>query len=136
MKISFATKSPKTDTLAVFVPEGGKLSGAAALADKKTGGAVKRAIAVEKFEGKKAQMALGMLLHSYRFDKYLTRESKDKKPTLKAAHFTLEEAGKAKKLFAAHAATADGVFLARDLASEPPNVLYPESFANIIRKEL
>ena len=35
----------------------------------------------------------------------------------------------AKKLFSELSAVAKGIFLARDLVSEPPNILYPESFA-------
>jgi leucyl aminopeptidase len=83
-----------------------------------------------------ARMALGALLNSYRFDKYLTKEPKEKKPTLKSLRFRLGEAAGAKKAFAVQAKIADGVFLTRDLVSEVPNVLYPETFAEIIRAEL
>ena len=87
-------------------------------------------------EAAAAQMALGMMLNSYRFDKHKTRETKDKKPTLASARFTLGAAARAKKLFAAHRAVADGVFFARDLTSELPNFLYPGSFAAIAKKRL
>ena len=35
----------------------------------------------------------------------------------------------AKTAYAGLAAVADGIFLARDLVNEPPNVLYPVEFA-------
>jgi leucyl aminopeptidase len=82
------------------------------------------------------RMAAGALLNSYRFDKYRTRETADKKPTLKSIGFTVSNPAPARKLFADAQKVASGVFLTRDLVSAPPNVLYPESFANIIRKEL
>lgn len=81
-------------------------------------------------------IATGLLLNSYRFDKYLTKEAKDKKPTLAAVEFIVAKPAAARKNFAGQRKLADAVFLTRDLVSEPPNVLYPESFANIIRREL
>lgn len=82
------------------------------------------------------RLALAIRLCMYRFDKYLTRKGKDAKPTLKNATLVTAAATAAKKLFAASEKVADGVFLTRDLVSEVPNVLYPESFAAIIRREL
>ncbi|MDE1153201.1 MAG: M17 family peptidase N-terminal domain-containing protein [Micavibrio sp.] len=55
MKISFESKSPKADVLVVFAAEGAKLLGAAVAADKKAGGALKRAAEADKFTGKKNQ---------------------------------------------------------------------------------
>ena len=208
MKISFEARAANADALVVMATEGGKLLPAAAAADKKSKGAIKRALVAEKFQAKKAQtlviagpagfscrhivvlglgkgddlslhdfekmgsqltsllnarkaasaqvvfdgkglnlkgltqekaaaqLAAGALLNSYRFDKYLTKEPKDKKPTLKTVRIVLDEAVKARKLFETHQKAAESVFLVRDLVTEAPNVLYPESFANIIRKEL
>lgn len=92
-------------------------------------------IALEGFEGEKtgadvaaAHLAQAFLLRAYRFDKYKTKLEKEKKPQL--AKVTLHTAAaKAKTLFADLEKTAEGVQFARDLVSEPPNVLYPESFA-------
>ena len=42
----------------------------------------------------------------------------------------------AKKAHAGLAAVADGIFLARDLVNEPPNVLYPAEFARRARTQL
>jgi leucyl aminopeptidase len=75
-----------------------------------------------------ARAAYGALLRGYRFDKYRTKLEKDQKLALeKLAVHTAST--KAKSLFADFEKIAAGVFLTRDLVSEPPNVLYPESFA-------
>jgi leucyl aminopeptidase len=75
-----------------------------------------------------ARIALGARLRSYRFDKYRTRLEADQKPALDKLSI-LTDATDAKTKFALLDKVADGVFLTRDLVSEPPNVLYPESFA-------
>jgi leucyl aminopeptidase len=115
-------------------------SAVAALNARKVGTAVVD-FALKGFKGivpaaAAAAMAEGALLSSYRFDKYLTKEPKEKKPTLTSLVIRLADAAAAKKTFAPRAKVAEGVFLSRDLSSEPPNVLYPESFAAIIKKQL
>jgi leucyl aminopeptidase len=75
-------------------------------------------------------MALGVRLRAYAFDRYKTkRKDDDERP--KAVKVVIAVAGvaAAQKAFAARAAVADGVVLARDLVNEPANVLYPEEFA-------
>ncbi len=75
-----------------------------------------------------ARVALGARMKCYRFDKYRTKEKKEDKPVL--AKITIATAStKAKTVYADYDKIADGVFLTRDLVSEPANVLYPESFA-------
>lgn len=81
------------------------------------------------------RLALSMLLSTYRFDKYKTKGGKDK-AALKSVVIVTSAAAAAKKLFASSEKVAAGVFLTRDLVTEVPNVLYPESFAAIIKKEL
>jgi leucyl aminopeptidase len=76
-----------------------------------------------------ANIAYGVRLRSYRFDKYKTSEKPDKKPQLKTLKIISEAAAAAKKTFASLNAVADGVFTTRDLVWEPANKLYPESFA-------
>ena len=56
-------------------------------------------------------MATGMLLNSYRFDKYMTKEPKEKKPTLKSAAFIVKSAAPARKKFNVSRKVADAVFL-------------------------
>ncbi|RUM96443.1 leucyl aminopeptidase [Pseudaminobacter arsenicus] len=79
-----------------------------------------------------AQLASGILLRSYSFDKYKTRkdEANGKEPS-KPAKITIhcsDPAG-AKKAFANAKAVVDGVTLARDLVNEPANALGPVEFA-------
>jgi leucyl aminopeptidase len=57
MNVSFADIAmPKTGALAIFVAEGKALSGAAADIDKKTTGALKRAMKAAEFKGSKGQI--------------------------------------------------------------------------------
>jgi leucyl aminopeptidase len=76
-----------------------------------------------------ANMALGAQLRSYRFDKYRTREKPEQKPTLKSLTFGVEDANAAKRGYAPLSRIAAGVSITRDVVSEPPNVIYPETFA-------
>ncbi|MTJ80653.1 MAG: leucyl aminopeptidase [Telmatospirillum sp.] len=76
-----------------------------------------------------ANAALGARLRSYRFDKYRTREKKEEKPSVKKLSVLLSDVTAAKQAYQPLDAVADGVFLTRDLASEPANVIYPESLA-------
>ena len=75
-----------------------------------------------------SRMAFGAKLRAYRFDKYRTKLEKDQKPALDKLTIN-SPAADAKTKFADLERIADGVALTRDLVSEPPNVLYPESFA-------
>ncbi len=83
-----------------------------------------------------ALVASGLKLRSYQFDTYRTKKKDDEKPlpdsVVVAAGIAAEIA---KKRYEAQAAVAAGVFFARDLVSEPPNVLYPESFANFVKEK-
>ena len=81
-----------------------------------------------------AHMALGYRLKSYKFDKY--KSGKKKASTKQKITFVTNAATQAKKLHTKLDASADGTFLARDLVNEPPNNLYPASYAKIIQKEL
>jgi leucyl aminopeptidase len=80
-------------------------------------------------------VAEGLELGAYRFTKYLTGE---RKPKANLASVTVGLPGKPKA--AAKAAitlgqkVADGVNFSRDLSNEPPNVLYPETFAQAAEK--
>ena len=76
-----------------------------------------------------ARAAFGARLASYRFDKYRTKEPADKLPSLRIVRVEAEETKAAKKAYSPLDAVADGVFLTRDLVSEPANILHPEEFA-------
>jgi len=76
-----------------------------------------------------ASAAMGARLRSYRFDRYRTTEKEEDKPKLERIAVATAEPTKAKAAFAPMQAIADGVFLTRDLVSEPPNVLTPAEMA-------
>lgn len=80
-----------------------------------------------------AHMALGARLRSYRFDKYRTTQEKNEKAVLsKIGFYQADSASKA--AYGDLDALCNGVFLTRDLVSEPANILYPESFAKRCRE--
>jgi leucyl aminopeptidase len=81
-----------------------------------------------------AHLALGAVLRSYRFDRYRTTEKADEKPRLTELKLLVADPGATETAWAPLPAVADGVFLTRDLVSEPPNVLYPAEFAERIEK--
>ena len=76
-----------------------------------------------------AHLAFGVTLKSYAFDKYRTKNLDEYEKKLKAVRVLTPDVAAAKKAHAGLAAVADGIFLARDLVNEPPNVLYPVEFA-------
>ena len=55
---------------------------------------------------------------------------------LKTVAVVTPDVAAAKKAHAGLAAVADGIFLARDLVNEPPNVLYPAEFARRAKAQL
>ncbi len=76
-----------------------------------------------------AHAAFGALLRSYRFDKYKTKEKPEKKSKLAKLTFMAAPVAKARKLYGNLSKVADGVFLTRDLVSEPANIIYPKTLA-------
>jgi len=102
-------------------------------------GAVKVMMACdgEKTKDSAAHIAMGLKLRSYSFDKYKTTGKKKGNTTekLKTVDVTGAPAAAAKK-FKTLEKVASGMFWARDLVNEPPNILYPDSFAKRIKSEL
>ncbi len=96
-----------------------KLSGAATLAYE----------AADLTAGQAARIGFAARLAAYRFDKYLTKQKPEAKPSVAKVEVVTSDPTAARKAFEALSAIADGVILARDLVSEPANVLYPETFA-------
>jgi leucyl aminopeptidase len=204
MKITFAEPAtPKSGTIVVGVLEDRKLAPTTAELDEKTGGALKRAIAASRFNGRKdevlgvlapsqitlgrvlmvglgkaqaldetalqrlggqivaqlnsvgeteaavvldkldgmklkpadaaAYLAYGARLRAYRFDKYRTKEKPEQKPSLGVLTVMTRDAAGAKRGFQPLDRIADGVFLTRDLVSEPANIMYPETLAEAAR---
>jgi leucyl aminopeptidase len=83
-----------------------------------------------------AHLAFGAKLKSYTFDKYRTRNLDEYEKKLKTLRIATPEVDAAKKAYAGLAAVADGIFLARDLVNEPPNILYPAEFARRAKAQL
>ncbi len=80
-----------------------------------------------------AHAALGARLASYRFDTYRTKLKPEQKPTLTTVEIAMDGPAAARARSEKDAAIVEGVFFARDLVHEPPNVLYPQSFAERLR---
>jgi leucyl aminopeptidase len=83
-----------------------------------------------------AHMALGAQLRVYNFDKYKNSPKGSKTASLKSLTFVTPQNTASSKLFKHCDAVSQGTYLARDLMNEPPNVLYPQSFAQRIVSEL
>jgi len=87
-----------------------------------------------------ADLALGALLRSYTFKKYLTRSKPeegaeaDAGDGLSKLQILCDRPEAASKAFVGRKALADGVFLARDLVNEPANRLGPVEFADRMRE--
>ena len=79
-----------------------------------------------------AHMAFGAKLRAYKFTKYKTKKKDDK--TFDA--FDILNAAASEKIFKELNAIAQGVYFARDAVNEPPNHLYPDTFARRIYDEL
>lgn len=106
---------------------GGK---AAALSVKKT-----KQLAIIAPPGTAAAIAFGAVQRSYSFTKYMKKAEADQLPRLSSIAVVTDDADP-EGTYAPMAALYQGVKLARDLVTEPPNVLYPESYAEICRDEL
>jgi leucyl aminopeptidase len=85
-----------------------------------------------------ANIAFGTNLRSYRFTKYFVnkKEKQDEKYCLNNLQIISEDAKQSQAKYAKLQALADSVFLARNYVTEPPNVIYPESYADSIKEEL
>jgi leucyl aminopeptidase len=77
-----------------------------------------------------AELALGMRLRAYSFDRYKTkRKEGEEKPSEVEVTVAVANVAPVRKAYAARDASANGVDFARDLVNEPANVLFPEEFA-------
>lgn len=205
MKFSFSKNAvPTSGVAAILVGEGGKLSTIGAALDKKSGGALKKAMKTAKFEGKKgktlvvyavagleavillgaggkkdsnteydiqklggalvpvlnghrfvkvsvyseeklgafsaehvaAHIAYAAKLKAYYFGKYFTKKKDDEKPAFKELAAFSPNAKAAEDKFKVLDKVAEGVYLTRNVVTEPPNVIYPDSLAKIAAAEL
>ena len=113
---------------------GGAVVGKMNAAGAKTG-----AIAVDAVDGAAmtppamaAEIALGARLGSYSFDKYHTKKKEEGKKSLGQLTVMLDEPAAAEGAFAPNDSLATGVFVTRDLVSEPSNIKYPKTIAKDI----
>jgi leucyl aminopeptidase len=81
-----------------------------------------------------ADLAQGLMLRGYAFDRYKTRQKDEEKaPDKRTITVAVGDPAGARKAYARREAVTSGVVLARDLVNEPANVLYPEEFARRTR---
>jgi leucyl aminopeptidase len=83
-----------------------------------------------------AHVAMGALLKSYTFNGYRTKNLDEHEHKLKTVRVATSDTAAARRAFADSEAIANGVFLARNLVNEPPNVLSPQEFAKRARTAL
>ena len=108
--------------------------GASAFAASKLSGAPTLTLLLPKTAGElAARAAFGATLASYRFDKYRTTEKAEKKPSIETVRVAVDDPAAAEAAWANLKTLAEAIFFSRDLVSEPPNVLYPESYAQRIK---
>jgi leucyl aminopeptidase len=115
-------------------------TGGTAVAHLLMSGETRAALVVEPPKGAKvdaataaAHAAHGARLRSYRFDKYRTTQKEEEKPSLRRLTVMCADPAKARAVHRPLQAVEDGVFLTRDLVSEPANVLNPPAYAKEIR---
>ena len=80
-----------------------------------------------------ARARQAITLASYRFDKYFGAAKLEKAPTVKSVVVVCDDPAAAEAAYAPLGAIADAVLFARDLVSEPANVLYPQSYADRVK---
>lgn len=74
-----------------------------------------------------ARIAHGAMLRNWRYDKYRTKLPEKQKPTLEEIAIINAPVG-TETAFARLRPVVDGVFMTRELVTEPANIIYPESF--------
>ena len=78
-----------------------------------------------------SDFALGYRLRNYKFDKYKAKKpDDDEKAVAHEVTLLVADPEAVRRAYAHREAVAEGVELARNLVNEPPNVLFPESFAD------
>lgn len=85
-----------------------------------------------------AHIAAGIKLRAYVFDAYKSKapKAKDTSPAFETLEVITANQAAAKKAFESLSPMIEGTFWARDLVNEPPNTLYPDAFAQLLKNEL
>ena len=118
----------KLDDLAVEA-----FGGSAYAAVKLSGAGVLTIDASDLTPEQAARAGFAARLAAYRFDKYRTTQKADKIPSITAVRVVTSDLRAAEAALEPLSAVADGVIFARDLVSEPANVLYPAEFAKRVK---
>ena len=87
----------------------------------------------ENLASANTRIALGILLSSYKFNNYKKTVAKNNE-ILNKITFVCRDAKEVSNKFQEMLQIAKGVFTARDLVWQPPNILYPDSFAQQCKK--
>ncbi len=82
-----------------------------------------------------ARLAAGALQRAWRYDTYRTKLADKSKPTLETITIVGSPSG-TDSVWTQQEAVSAGLDLTRTLVTLPPNVLYPESFVDIVRKDV
>ena len=82
-----------------------------------------------------ARFAAAAAQRSWRIDTYRTRLKEKQKPTLATVTLVNAPADSA-VAWSAQDAVTKGLSLTRTLVSEPPNIIYPETFVDYVRKDV
>tara|TARA_Y100000389_G_scaffold191836_1_gene218601 strand:+ start:1874 stop:3352 length:1479 start_codon:yes stop_codon:yes gene_type:complete len=82
-----------------------------------------------------SNIAFGITLKSYRFNKYFVDKKKSKNIVAKNINIIVDDQKKSENSFKSYQLIAENICFARDLVSEPSNELNPENYA-IICQEL
>jgi len=83
-----------------------------------------------------AKIALGVVLRSWRYDRYRTKLKDKQKPTLDEVTIVGGGEGAEQRYRERWEPVAEGVSLTRELVTEPANIIYPESFVERVRASL
>jgi len=81
-----------------------------------------------------AHIGSGAVLEAYRFDSYFTKQKPNEKASLAKITIATDAATAARRLFTEQDAVAEGIAFARNLVSEPANILFPAEFARRCQK--
>lgn len=125
--ILIAVNTEKTLTANDLETLGGKIATATAKFQGKTATVITTGVGKGRDEA--AYIANGVLLKSWSFDKYRTQLKKKDRSQIKNWEFVTEDASNAKNAFKPLEQVTEGVFLTRQVTSEPPNIIYPKTLA-------
>ena len=80
-----------------------------------------------------SQLAFGMVLQGYRFNKYFVNKKADKELRVNKIDFFVVDEKANKTEFSKLEILANNIFFVRDLVSQPANILNPQSYAEICK---